>query len=650
MIRVSFHRPSRLRASLAFAVLLFARPALAGDVMADIRADRWDAAMAAAAADPDPVAAKLVTFYRMLAPGQASATEIDRFRAESPDWPFQYSLLRRRDDALAKEPDDATAAALCAADHVTSAAALQRCAAAEAALGRSGAAAARAAWIVLPPDQAEETAFLARWGSTLGRAEQWARFVTLAWRHGGVGAARQETRLDPADQPRAKAWLALLHDDPQAMTLVDALPAAARATPGIMLAEARWLRRAARDEDALKLWLASGTAAEKAASPAHRAAFWEERNILARHRLRDGDAEGAYALAAGQAQTGTEQIADAEFLAGFIALRRLNDPARAAPHFARLAAVSKAVITQGRAHYWLARAAADTATARREYTIAAGYPSTFYGQLAALALGEGAAGLARRIQQTHDPAWNPGQALAFAGRELARASAYLVGWGERGRAQAFLLRLSDIVPDPVDRSIAARLAGGFGMPETAVAIARRAGREGQVLLDAGWPQAASLPPGTGVEPALALAIMRQESSFDPTTVSPAGAQGLMQLLPGTAALVARQIGYRLPLPSLTANTGANMRLGTAYLHGLMQKFDGCTPLAVAAYNAGPSRVQQWLAENGDPRQGNVAMLDWIELIPFGETRNYVQRVIENEEVYRARSGEVLPHPLAQWLR
>ena len=642
-------RASILHPAVVAAALLLATPAWAGDVMADVHADRWDAAAAAAAAEPDPVAAKLVIFYRMLAPGQASAAEIDAFRASSPDWPFQAPLARRRDEALATEPDDATAAKLCAADRVTEAAALERCAAAAAALGGSGDADARRAWIALPPDAAAEARFLTSWGSALGPAEQWARFDALAWAGSG-GAARQAARLAPADQPRANAWLALEHDDPQALTLVQALPAAERTAPGLMLAEARYLRRAQRDADALTLWLAEGAAAAKAASPSHRPAFWRERNILVRHRLRDGDAAGAYALAAAEAQTAPLDVADAEFLAGFIALRKLNDPAKAAPHFARLATVSTAVITQARAHYWLARAATDAATARREYTRAAAYPSTFYGQLAALALGEGPAGLAQRIRALHDPVWDPAQALEFAGRELARAAAYLVGWGARQRAQAFLLRLADIAPGAVDRSIDAHLASGFGMPETAVAIARRAGRDGVILLDAGWPRAASLPPDTGVEPALVLAIMRQESSFDPRTVSPAGALGLMQLLPGTAATVARQIGYRLPLPSLTADTGANMRLGTAYLRSLMAEFDGCTPLAVAAYNAGPSRVQQWLAENGDPRQSGVDMLDWIELIPFGETRNYVQRVIESEEVYRARSGETLPYPLAQWLR
>jgi soluble lytic murein transglycosylase len=646
MTRGSFWPPSLLLG------LLLATPAQAdGGIMAAIRGDRWDDAQHLAAADPDPVAGKLVTFYRLLAPGQATATEIDRFRADSPDWPLQGTLLRRRDEALAQEPDDATAAALCAADTVVSARALERCAAADVATGRPADAAARAAWIALPPDAADEARFLARWGASLDRATQSARFDRLAWAgDAGGGAARQAGRLDAPDRPRAAAWLALLHDDPQAIALVEALPAADRATPGLMLAEARYFRRADLDAEALKLWLTTGPAAERAADAAHRTAFWDERDRLARRRLRDGDAEGAYALAAGAAQTAPEQVADAAFLAGFIALRKLDDRGRAASHFARLAAISGAAITQARAHFWLARASADDAAARREYALAAAWPSTFYGQLAALALGEGPGGLVQRIATTHDPAWEPAQALAFAGRELARASAYLVSWDERQRAQAFLLRLSDIVPDPVDRAIAARLAGGFGMPETEIGIARRAGREGLVLLDTGWPQAAALPAGSGVEAALVLGIIRQESSFDPATVSPAGALGLMQLLPGTAEQVAHQIGERLPLPSLTADTGANLRLGTAYLRGLLAQYDGCTPLAVAAYNAGPARVGQWLGEIGDPRLPGIEMLDWIELIPFAETRNYVQRVIENEEVYRAHSGVVAPHPLAQWLR
>ncbi len=267
--------------------------------------------------------------------------------------------------------------------------------------------------------------------------------------------------------------------------------------------------------EALKLWTNNGSAAERAAPPATAAAFWDERNILARHRLRDGDPAGAYALADDDAQTAPEQRADAELP------RRLHRPAQAgrpragAAAFPGLADVSKAAITQG-ARALLARPRRGRRTRPRGASTRPPPPiparSTASSRRWRSATGQ--AGSRARITALHDPGWNPGEALAFAGRELARASAYLVAGAKRRRAQAFLLRLNEITPDPVDRSMAARLAAGFGMPETAVAIARRAGRDGVILLDAGWPRPADVPPGAGVEPALALGIIRQESSFD----------------------------------------------------------------------------------------------------------------------------------------
>lgn len=624
--------------------------ARADDPMAFIRADQWGEAAAQVAGDPDPVAQKLVTYYRLLAPNAARASEIAAFIASSPDWPQQPTLAKRRDEALAAETDDAAVLPLCG-DSTELATALTRCAEAHANLGRTAEAAlfARRAWVVLPPDAAQEAKFLPHWQNAIGRSGQWLRFDRLAWSDTSA-AARQAPRLDAGDRAEAEVRLALRRDDPNALTPLAALPADARADPALALEQARYLRRANQDAEAVKLWAVRGAAAERAVPAEHLTAFWDERNILARRRLRDGDPAGAYAVAAGHAQQGSEQIADAAFLAGFIALRKLNDPAAAAEHFRTLAVASKATITQGRAHYWLARAAASPAAARAEYALAAAYPSTFYGQLAALALAEGSAGMAARITSAQDPQWNSAQALDFAGRELARAAAYLAGWGEPRRAQSFLLRLADIVPDPVDRAMDARLASGFGLEETAITLSRRAGRDGVILLQAGWPEAVQVPPNSPAEPALALGIMRQESSFDTTTVSPVGARGLMQLMPGTAAQVAKQIGLHGPVPNLTADPEANMRLGTVYLHGLLDQFDGCVPLAVAAYNAGPSRVSEWLSTYGDPRTGAVDMLDWIEQIPFSETRNYVQRVIENTVIYRAKRHEAKAHPLEQWLK
>lgn len=617
--------------------------------MTSVRANHWAEADAATALLPDPVARKLVTFFRLIAPGAASLGEITAFTANNPDWPQQAALARRRDEALAAEPDDATAAAECDRPKpfaVTAPATLLRCADAYARLGRGGDGAdmARRAWITGSTDPAGETRLLQRWAPALTRADQWDRFDRLAWTD-TEAAKRQIARLDAADRPAAEARLALRRDDPAALTLLATLPDADRQDPSLVLEQARWLRRAGQDDEALTLWKTLGATAERHAPPDRLAAFWDERNLLARRRLRQGDAEGAYALAAGHAQTGGESLLEAEFLAGFVALRKLQAPERALPHFRALASVSKAAITQGRAHFWLARTLAaqgDEPGAAAEYEAAAAFPSTFYGQLAALALGQSAAA---RIVGTPDPPADPQRALEFAGRELARGAAWLVSWGEPGRAQFFLLRLDDISQDAADHALAARLATGLGMPEAAIALARRAGRDGFTLLQTGWPVAADIPPDAGIDPALALGIIRQESSFDAGIVSPAGARGLMQLMPATATLVAHKLGLKVSLPALTSEPRTNIRLGTAYLHDLLDQFTGSVPLAVAAYNAGPGHVLEWLAANGDPRTDGTDMIDWIELITFRETRNYVQRVIENQTIYRARRGDPSPHPV-----
>lgn len=634
----------------ALPALLCAAPrAGAQELMAAIRADRWADADAAAARLPDPVARKLVTFYRLMAPGAASAGEIAAFMADNPDWPLQAALARHRDEALAAEPDDAVAAAECDRPKpftVAAPAALLRCADADAKLGRTGdaAALARRAWIAAPPDPAWEARFLQRWTVAITGADQWTRFDRVAWTDTDA-ARRQAGRLDPADRPRAEARLALRRDDPNAPALVAALPEADRQEPGIVLEQARWLRRAGQDDAALTLWNTLGNTAERRAPADRLAAFWDERNALARRRLRQGDALGAYALAAGHAQTAGESLLDAEFLAGFISLRKLKSPDTALPHFRTLAGISKSAITQGRAHFWLARTLAaqgDDKAAAAEYEAAATFPSTFYGQLAALALGQTPAA---RIAATPDPPADPQRALDFAGRELTRSAAWLVSWGEPARAQSFLLRLDDITPDAADRALTARLATGFGLPEAAITLARRAGRDGVTLLQTGWPAPADIPPDAGIDPALALGIIRQESSFDTTTVSPAGARGMMQLMPETATLVARKLGLRVTLPALTADPRTNIRLGTAYLREMLDHFNGSVPLAIAAYNAGPGHVQEWLISNGDPRTDGTDMIDWIELITFHETRNYVQRVIENQTIYRARRGDPSPHPV-----
>jgi len=371
--------------------------------------------------------------------------------------------------------------------------------------------------------------------------------------------------------------------------------------------------------------------------------------LLARRMVRTGDPEAAYALAATHGPA-TDIAIEAEFLAGWLALRRLDRPAVAARHFHTLAGLSRAAITQGRAYYWVGRAAmaqGDSSGASAAFARAAAWPTTYYGQLAARALGDDDALLAARIRTTRDPAGSVGRAAAFTKQELARAAAMLVAWGEPRRAKVFLQRLDEIADDDAGRALAARLALALGLPDQAVAIARRAGRDGLVLPDAGWPIPVG-PPASSIEPAVALGLIRQESSFDVQAASPVGARGLMQLMPTTAAAVARRLNEAIDLPALTADPAYNMRLGTSYLQELLDRFGAALPLALAGYNAGPNRVRDWVAGYGDPVAGAVDMVDWIELIPFNETRNYVQRVIENIVIYRAHNGSVAPHPLARW--
>ena len=632
------------------------RPVRAEEIGAALRDNRWDVADALAAASPDPVARKLVQYFRMLTPGAAHPAEIAAFMAANPQWPNGAVLSRRLSDAMAAEPDDRAVLEICLHQPVREVPSLLRCAAADANAGHTPDAAevARQAWLGGITDQAAELGFIRQWGKGITAADQWRRFDRLAWiDNGAVGGAayRQIARLDPAQRPAAEARLALKRDDASARALVVALPGGATVDPALMLELAKWLRRAGQDDDAQKLWLALGADAERATTPEHRPAFWDERNLLARRRLRTGDAAGAYGLVDGAAGLAPEQAIDAEFLAGFIALRRLNDTDAAARHFRALAGLSHAAITQGRAYYWLGRTAdarRDLDGARAAYAAAAAWPTTFYGQLGARALGDDDAALAVRIRSARDPGWTPARALEFAGSENARAAALLVAWGEPRRARAFVLRLDELAADGTDRTLAARLAAGFGLPDLAVSIARRAGRDGVMLTEAGWPLAVA-PPSGPVEPALALGLIRQESNFNTEALSPVGARGLMQLMPATAQAVAHKLGDgAVNLTALSTDPAYNMRLGTAYLGGLLEQFGGAMPYAVAGYNAGPSRVADWLATNGDPASGGIDMVDWIELIPFNETRNYVQRVVENVVVYRALTGTVLPHPLARW--
>jgi soluble lytic murein transglycosylase len=216
----------------------------------------------------------------------------------------------------------------------------------------------------------------------------------------------------------------------------------------------------------------------------------------------------------------------------------------------------------------------------------------------------------------------------------------LAAIGEIGRIDPFVLRLVEVADKPAQMTLTARLARDSGRVDLALTVARRAFRDGVTLIDAGYPTLSpvTLPPNSGPEPALVHALIRQESNFAADAVSRAGARGLMQLMPSTAKWIAGKSNLPYSEPLLTIDPKYNLAVGQAYLSGVLDSFSGSYVLSLAAYNAGPGRVRQWIREFGDPRDPNADVIDWIEQIPFNETRNYVQRVLENLQVYRVRFG------------
>jgi soluble lytic murein transglycosylase len=265
------------------------------------------------------------------------------------------------------------------------------------------------------------------------------------------------------------------------------------------------------------------------------------------------------------------------------------------------------------------------------YSAAAPHATTYYGQLAAARIG--------KVDGYLPQEFKPGEQeiLAFNKGELVRVVRLLGELGDRDHLRTFVLHLSANARTPGQSALVAALALEQERPDLAVLVAKRSRRNGFALIPYGYPMV-SLPDGGGPEPALLLAVIRQESAFDPEAVSHAGARGLMQLMPSTAKTTAKELKVKYSRSNLTTDPDYNIKLGSAHLAHLLDQFNGSYVLALGAYNAGSPRVRQWLAAHGDPRSAEVDVINWIEMIPLAETRNFVQRVLENLRIYRQRLG------------
>ena len=458
--------------ALLLACLILPAAGQTPPILQAMRQRDWSTAASLAG---DPLGQKLVTFIRLLTPDQAHAQEILTFLRENPNWPDAAVLERRYAEALANEPDEQLTASLCR-DHPPSLPdVLLHCAEAFTLAGDTAHATedARQAWVTGLDQPEDEAQFLERWSRVVTPADQRRRFDHLETTN-PAAALRQIARLAPDFSHLAAARLAFRRKDSDALSYLPAVPEALRADPDLLLAEAHFLRRTHATDAALDLWRGAVLHAEAAAPAAKRAAFWTERDALARDLLAAHQAQDAYTLAHDDLLP-TEQSFDADFLSGWIALRALQNPALARTHLTELAQKSHSAITQSRAHYWLARAAADPKVAQTEYLAAAAWPVTYYGQLAARAAGESDESLQARILALQDPAVAPADAKAFSQSEFARAAATLVGWDDPRRAADFLLKLVQSPASASERAMVAQAALREGLADVAVQTAR-AGR------------------------------------------------------------------------------------------------------------------------------------------------------------------------------
>jgi soluble lytic murein transglycosylase len=491
-------------------------------------------------------------------------------------------------------------------------------------------------------DETAQRTLLARFSDVL-TAEDHVRRADVLLYGKELGAARDIMALLPAEQQQAaRARLALRTDARDATDLVAMLPSELAQSPGVAFERAAFLRRKGMDMPALEevtYFPHEVTSADQGDR------IWDERRHLVLSALRAGDAHLAYAAAADSGLTTGASGADAEFDAGWVALTKLNDPAKAAKHFAALERIGTSPVTRGRAFYWEGRAAeahGDKTAAQGFYAQAAKYNTCFYGMLAAEKLG-------LRLTLASDPQITPEARTAFETRDEIAATRLLFDYGQRDLFKVFVLNLDDILPTAEDEAQLVDLARGYGDMELSMKAARAAAQRGFILPQRAYPLR-SAPDGGAAEPALVLAITRQESSFDPNVKSGAGARGMMQLMPSTAKILARRIGVSYS-PSQLDEPEYNMRLGASFLGQLVSQFSGSYVMAAAGYNAGPGRPTQWTQFCGDPRGGATDPVDFIECIPFSETRNYVMRVMENMQVYRAKmAGGSIPITLSADLK
>ena len=577
------------------------------------------------------VGADVIEWQRLRA-GEGLLGEYEAFLARRPDWPGLPYLKAAGEVAVARSTDPDRVLQYFGGEAPAKAAGILALTAALEAKGRHAEAVevATIGWTKLKFTADEQAHLLDTYGPDLRVAHE-LRLDRILWDGNRADEGARMLPLVSKDWAAlGKARLALRADKDGVSALVNAVPKALKDDPG--LAFERFLFRMRHDNyaDAAALIVDRSASAQGLGDPM---AWAAKRADLARILMRKGEPKSAYRVASTHHLTDLGDMGDLEFLSGFIALRKLNDPVRALQHFERLAGATTP-ISQARAQYWLGRAleaSGDKTTARSAYGKAANYQTSYYGMLAAEKLG---LTLDESLLSNAPPAgsW---KGAGYAKSSVLEAAARMAAAGNEQLSARFMLHLGESLSD-AELGTLAGLALDLGQYRSAVLIAKAATERGLVFPSAYFPVPYMIPEALPVSRALALSIARRESEFDPEARSPAGALGLMQMLPATAAEVAKDQGIKFSKAKLASDPAYNATLGAAYLKELVDQFGPSVALVASGYNAGPGRPRGWVDAFGDPRLASTDVVDWVEMIPFTETRTYVMRVVEGVVIYRAK--------------
>lgn len=620
------------------------RPRPLGWALDAMSRGNWEAAERIAARD-GAVAQDVIVWHRLRA-GEGSYREVVEFLEQRPDWPGEELLRRRSEPVVVAAGQRAVLAFFAEMPAQTPEGILAHSDALRAA-GEIGLADALLveAWLTLPMGSTTQRAYLADHRGLLEPFHA-LRLDALLWQRATTSAQLMFSLVSDGQVALARARMSLQARSGDVDARIAEVPEALSDDAGLAHDRFEWRVRKGFWESAKELLLDRSESAEALGEPA---SWANRRRSLARDEMRDGEAARAYAIASQHFLVEGIHYADLEWLSGFIALRLLNQPERALAHFENHRDATKSPISSGRAGYWIGRAheaLGNSQAAAQGYAYGAQFQTSFYGLLAAEA-----AGLPFDEALSATPAPDAWKTADFAQSDLFQAGLLLQASGALSLAERFWTHLAEGLSD-ADAELLGQAAIDTGQPHLAVMIGKRVARRGVELPAPYYALHPLAEAGLNMSPEMLLAIARRESEFDPVVQSGVGARGLMQIMPDTGRQVASSLGLRADHTTerLITDPVYNARLGAQYLAQLAQTFDGNPIMMAAGYNAGPSRPTNWMERFGDPRRGAIDIVDWIELMPFRETRNYVMRVSESLPVYRARLGlNPLPVPFSQEL-